>query len=102
MATTTIKTNYIKAGDYTTYTTTELADCSFTYVTGDISSLYIKDSNEFKTITEYVPNKVYGFTFNNGQEIKTVCDEEDEFNLDFASILLLLRKIMVKCILLKV
>lgn len=92
MATTTIKTNYIKAGDYTTYTTTELADCSFTYVTGDISSLYIKDSNEFKTITEYVPNKVYGFTFNNGQEIKTVCDEEDEFNLDFAFYLAIAKK----------
>lgn len=30
------------------------------------------------------PNKVYRFTFNNGEVIKTVCDEEDTFNFDFA------------------
>lgn len=91
-----------------TYTTTNTSDCSITArwvldqicdqmkknytTTGDISSLFIKDSNEFKTITEYVPNKVYGFTFYNGQEIKTVCDEEDEFNLEFAFYLAIAKK----------
>ena len=92
MATITTGTDYINTGNYTTYTTTGTADCSVTTrwildqvydqmknmknnytTTGDIGSLFIKDSNEFKAITEYVPNKVYGFTFYNGQEIKTVC-----------------------------
>ena len=30
------------------------------------------------------PNKVYRFTFYNGEVIKTVCDDEDIFNFEFA------------------
>ena len=111
MATITTGINCINTGNYTIYTITGTADCSVTTrqvldsiydqvknmknnytTTGDINSLFIKDSNEFKAITEYVPNKVYGFTFQNGQEIKTVCDEEDEFNLEFAFYLAIAKK----------
>lgn len=111
--TTTIGTDYLTTEPgknfYYSTTTSGTADCSVTtrwvldsiydqvknmksnYInTGDV--FLTKDSNEFKAIIEYVPNKVYGFTFYNGQEIKTVCDEEDEFNLEFAFYLAIAKK----------
>lgn len=113
--TTTIGTDYLTTEPcknfYYSTTTSGTADCSVIAkwvldsiydqvkdmknnytITGDIESLFAKDLNEFKAITEYVPNKVYGFTFYNGQEIKTVCDEEDEFNLEFAFYLAIAKK----------
>lgn len=45
---------------------------------------------EFTYVKEYVPNKVYGFKINNDKNfIKTVCDDSDEFNLEFAFFLAL-------------
>lgn len=33
------------------------------------------------------PNKVVGFTFDNGKKIKTICDNNDTFNLEYACFL---------------
>lgn len=39
----------------------------------------------FTWVKEYVPNKVYGFKIDNSKKIiKTVCDDSDEFNLEYA------------------
>lgn len=39
---------------------------------------------EIVKIEILVPNKVLRFTFKHGTQIKTVCNEEDTFNFDFA------------------
>lgn len=47
----------------------------------------LRNKTIFYSIKEYVPNKVYGFTFPYGQkkdEYKTICADEDTFNLEFA------------------
>lgn len=50
------------------------------------------DPNSFKYIKEIVPNKVYSFTFADNTIIKTVCDEEDVFDLEYAFYLALAKK----------
>lgn len=52
----------------------------------------IKDSNEFKKIEELVPFKVYRFTFEDDTVIKTVCSDEDPFDLEYAFYLALAKK----------
>ena len=47
-------------------------------------------------VIEYVPNKVYKFIFHDKTEIKTVCDEEDEFDFDYAFYLAIAKKIYSK------
>lgn len=49
--------------------------------------------NKFEDVIEYVPNKVYKFIFNDGTNIKTVCDDSDTFNLEYAFYLALAKKI---------
>lgn len=46
----------------------------------------LRKKTVFYSIKEYVPNKVYGFVFNNtlSREYKTICAEEDTFDLQFA------------------
>ena len=46
----------------------------------------LREKTWFYSIKEYVPNKVYGFTFRTiaKQEYKTICAEEDTFDLQFA------------------
>lgn len=56
----------------------------------------IKDDNDFKKIEELAPFKVYRFTFNDGKVIKTICDEEDSFNLEYALYLALAKKLYSK------
>ena len=60
----------------------------------------IKDSNEFSWIEEYVPNKVYGFTFSDGTVIKTVVAQEDQeaFDLEYAFYLALTKKNFKTCL----
>lgn len=48
---------------------------------------------EFINIKEYVPNKVYEFTFYDNTKVKTICDEEDTFNLEYAFYLAIAKKI---------
>ena len=50
------------------------------------------ESDYFTDIKEIVNNKVYLFTFADGTEIKTICDEEDEFDFEFAFYLALAKK----------
>ena len=56
-------------------------------------SFSIVDTNSFKKIEELVPFKVYRFTFNDNKVIKTVCSDEDTFNLEYAFYLALAKKI---------
>lgn len=47
----------------------------------------LRNKTWFYSIKEYVPFKVYGFTFPYSwqkNEYKTICADEDEFNLEFA------------------
>ena len=45
----------------------------------------LRKKTSFSWIKEYVPNKVYGFKFGiNDKEFKTICADEDVFNLAFA------------------
>lgn len=47
----------------------------------------LRDKTWFYSIKEYVPNKVYGFTFPYSwqkSEYKTICADEDTFDLEFA------------------
>lgn len=55
----------------------------------EIEELKSKKTN-FSEIKEYVPNKVYGFKFGTkDKEYKTICAEEDTFDLEFAFFLAL-------------
>ena len=50
----------------------------------------LKRKTSFSWIKEYVPNKVYGFKFGiKDKEYKTICAEEDTFDLEFAFFLAL-------------
>lgn len=40
--------------------------------------------DDFAEVIEHVPNKVYEFIFYDHKHIKTVCQEEDEFDFDYA------------------
>lgn len=53
---------------------------------------FLKDANEFKKIEELVPFKVYRFTFLDNTVIKTVCANEDPFDLEYAFYLALAKK----------
>ena len=59
-------------------------DYSFNSCYKDLINKYFISPNEFSSIKEYVPNKVYGFTFNKGDTVKTICDESDNFDLEYA------------------
>ena len=72
---------YYNSNDMTTYT---------------MKDLVIKDKNEFTDIKEYVPGKVYSFTFADETKIKTVCSDEDVFNLEYAFYLALSKKLFSK------
>lgn len=61
--------------------------------TNSSSNFKIHDHNEFKNIKELVPEKVYEFTFYDGTKIKTICDEYDLFNLEYAFYLALAKKL---------
>lgn len=56
----------------------------------------IKDSNDFLDIKEHVPNKVYTFTFADKTKIKTICSDEDVFDLEYAFYLALSKKLFSK------
>lgn len=50
----------------------------------------LKRKTSFSWIKEYIPEKVYGFKFRkNDKEYKTICAEEDTFDLEFAFFLAL-------------
>ncbi len=43
-----------------------------------------RDGDDFKKVIEHVPCKVYEFEFWDGKHIKTICQEDDVFDFDFA------------------
>lgn len=78
--------------------------CSNGFITTSTSSgITIKNSDitlspvdpplSFSKIKQHVPGKVYEFTFSDGETVKTICDEEDEFDLEFAFYLALAKKL---------
>lgn len=54
---------------------------------------YFIEPDVFKKVIEYVPNKVYKFIFNDKTEVKTICDESDTFDLEYAFFLALAKKL---------
>lgn len=54
------------------------------------------DPSSIKQIIQYVPQKVYGFIFHDGEKIKTICSKEDVFNFEYACFLAIAKKIYGK------
>ena len=48
---------------------------------------------QIKDVKEHVLDKVYEFTFYDDTKIKTICDEEDSFDLEYAFYLALAKKL---------
>lgn len=70
-----------------------------THGTISAQNLIIHDSYEFKNIKELVPEKVYEFTFYGCTKpitVKTVCKDEDTFNLEYAFYLALAKALYSK------
>lgn len=55
-----------------------------TKLTAPSASMEIQDGDDFKEVIEHVPMKVYEFEFWDGKHIKTICQEGDEFDFDYA------------------
>jgi len=66
------------------YTTTTTTGSSFTIGGTAAKSMQIHDGDDFKEVIEHVPGKVYEFEFWDGKHIKTICQEGDEFDFDYA------------------
>ena len=56
----------------------------------------INNPNDFKSVKEIVPEKVYEFTFNDNTKIKTIREENDPFNLEYMFYLALAKKLYSK------
>jgi hypothetical protein len=65
-------------------------------ITVDKNSILIKDRNAFSKIKVLCPNKVIQFTFADGTVVKTICDETDQFDFEFAFFIALAKKIKGK------
>ena len=59
-------------------------------------SITITDPNQFSYIKQLVPEKVYEFTFNDRTKIKTILEEGDLFDLEYAFYLALAKKLYAK------
>lgn len=56
----------------------------------------INNPDDFKSVKEIVPEKVYEFTFNDNTKIKTIREENDPFNLEYMFYLALAKKLYSK------
>ena len=56
----------------------------------------INNPDDFKSVKEIVPEKVYEFTFNDNTKIKTVREENDPFDLEYMFYLALAKKLYSK------
>ena len=61
-----------------------------------ILSKFLNSPNDFKSVKEIVPEKVYEFTFNDNTKIKTVREENDPFDLEYMFYLALAKKLYSK------
>ena len=59
-------------------------------------SKIINNPDDFKSVKEIVPEKVYEFTFNDNTKIKTVREENDPFDLEYMFYLALAKKLYSK------
>ncbi len=59
-------------------------------------SKMINNPDDFKSVKEIVPEKVYEFTFNDNTKIKTVREENDPFDLEYMFYLALAKKLYSK------
>ena len=66
------------------------------YSSKDIT-MKLKDPNNFKKVEILRPNKVIRFTFEDDTVIKTICEEEDTFDFEFAFYIALAKKFFKKC-----
>lgn len=101
----TLGTNTITTTDYTSINTDFTTD-SFSFPKEGVTLTFNADEatcfdfykyfiepDVFTKVIEYVPNKVYKFIFNDKTEIKTICDESDTFDLEYAFFLALAKKL---------
>ena len=56
----------------------------------------INNPDDFKSVKEIVPEKVYEFTFNDNTKIKTIREENDPFDLEYMFYLALAKKLYSK------
>ena len=83
-------------------TTTTYEPITYTFSDNDIIkavqilSKFINSPNDFKSVKEIVPEKVYEFTFNDNTKIKTIREENDPFNLEYMFYLALAKKLYSK------
>lgn len=59
-------------------------------------SKIINNPDDFKSVKEIVPEKVYEFTFNDNTKIKTIREESDPFDLEYMFYLALAKKLYSK------
>lgn len=83
-------------------TTTAYEPITYTFSANDVIkamqnlSKIINNPNDFKSVKEIVPEKVYEFTFNDNTKIKTIREENDPFNLEYMFYLALAKKLYSK------
>ena len=103
--TTTTAVNTISTGQMFINNTVPLPADTITTTYTPLSDLLIKDWNiiipveppyAFKYVKEIVPEKVYEFTFADDTKIKTICDEDDIFDLKYAFFLAIAKKLYSK------
>lgn len=78
------------------YATTMTTGSSFTISGTTAKAMQIQDGDDFKEVIEHVPGKVYEFEFWDGKHIKTICQENDPFDFDYAFYLAAAKHIWAK------
>ena len=84
------------------YSTLAYEPNTYVYTANDVIaamqnlSKIINHPNDFNSVKEIVPEKVYEFTFNDNTKIKTVREENDPFDLEYMFYLALAKKLYSK------
>lgn len=93
-------TNTITISDVLNKNNNELGEYIGKIVKENMNNITIKEdkitikgwSDVIKDIKEIIPGKIYLFTFEDGEKVKTICQENDEFDLRYACFLAIAKK----------
>ena len=93
-------TNTITINDFLNKNNNELGEYIGKIVKENMNNIIIKEdkitikgwSDVIKDIKEIIPGKIYLFTFEDGEKVKTICQENDEFDLRYACFLAIAKK----------
>lgn len=97
-----LRTLKVSEYDNQNWDTTAYEPITYTFSADDVMkamqnlSKIINNPNDFKSVKEIVPEKVYEFTFNDNTKIKTVREENDPFDLEYMFYLALAKKLYSK------